>query len=217
MRKTAVWKDAVKALINPWTFYRSFERWCFCYLCSLLLVEGCRQTVGLATEKRLSVSTAISACVPGALSTRVYGLMQRLDLSIPLAFSFLLIHRLLSLSVRAAFHLLRLPPDLSPFLDSNDPPFYLPCFTELSPSPRPSYPLPSPANILHTRRVSCVSVLSWTLFSSIHCLLFPPFSLISPVASLLSSPALPCSFLSIHVFPWSFPCFGSWHVQDCIF
>lgn len=37
------------------------------------------------------------------------------------ALCLLLIHPLLSLSVRAAFYLLQLPPDLSTFLNSNDP------------------------------------------------------------------------------------------------
>lgn len=134
------------------------------------------------------------------------------------ALCLLLIHPLLSLSVRAAFHLLQLPPDLSTFLNSNDPV----SFAEPPPPPCPARPLSSPPIFLCPHCVSCVSVLSWTLFSSLRCLLFPLFSLISPVTSLLSSPALPCSLLSTNVCPWSsslsiVPACEKWNVFSCLY
>lgn len=49
--------------------------------------------------------------------------------------------------------------------------------------------------------VSHVSVLLWTLFSFLPCLLFPPFLLISRVTFLPSFSALTCCFFSTHASP----------------
>lgn len=177
-------------------------------------MEGCRQTVELrerAFHKHWDI-----AGKPEALSTRVYGLVQRLHLSIPrLSLSswsipsspYLLELHFICSSSLLIFHLSSTPLILffiCPALLNH----LLLC---------PSYPLPLPPLFLYPHCVSCVSVLFWTLFSSLRCLLFPPFSLISAVTSLLSSPALPCSHFSTHVFPRSFPLYRSLHVQDRIF
>lgn len=105
------------------------------YLCPPVFVEVCRQTEEL---RELSLSTEIS---------QAHQKLWPLECMVSYkdwiwAFFLLLIHPLLSLSVRAAFHLLQLLPDLSTFFNSNGSVFHLPCFAEPSPVPVPLTPFP---------------------------------------------------------------------------
>lgn len=109
----------------------------------------------------------------------------------------------LLLSVRAAFHLLRLPRDLSPLHGSHDPCFYLPCFAKPL---HPSCPLSLASLFLYQGGWFPVfPVLSWSLFAFLPSLLFPPFSVISPVTSLLFSSALHCFCLFYQCSPLILP------------
>ncbi len=201
--------------LNLWTFYWSFKRRCFCYLCSpLFFMEGCRQTVEL--RERASHKHWDIAGKPEALSTRVYGLVQRLHLSIPrLSLSswsipsspYLLELHFICSSSLLIFHLSSTPLILffiCPALLNH----LLLC---------PSYLLPSPPLFLYPHCFLCFCPLLNSLFFFSLLVISSALCLISAVTSLLSSPALPCSLFSTHVFPWSFPLYRSLHVQERIF
>lgn len=144
--------------------------------------EVCRQTVEL---RELCLSTEIS---------RVQQKLCPLECMVSYrdwiwAFCLLLIHALLSLSVRAAFHLLHFPPDLSTFPNSSDPVL----FSLLLSPPRPSYPLLSPPVLLcscscfcpHLNSVLCLLVISCVLPDPPCYFLLvspwpPPFSIVCP-------------------------------------
>lgn len=119
--------------------------------------------------------------------------------------------------------MLQIPPDLSPFFST---PmilfFYLPCFAKLTPS-LPFFQPPSLASRLPPPSLCfpCLCPFLNPLFSSLYCLLFPHFSLISPVTSLLPPtpfPQPPPLFFTLYsCFPLIPPSLQfSQHVQECI-
>lgn len=99
------------------------------------------------------------------------------------ALCLLLIHPLLSLSVRAAFHLLQRPPDLSTFLNSND----LVSFAEPHPPPCPAYPFLASHLPLHSLCFLCFCPLLNSIF----------FSPLLVISSVLPDLPLPLSCLPL--------------------
>lgn len=177
---------------------------------SAFFVEGYKTNCGVARKRLRSFHKHWDiTAIPEALSTRVYGLVQRLHLPIPRPPP-----PLFSWSIPSTPYLLGLHFICSSSLlifhifSTQMIPFFFIYPALLKPPPALLTPHPLPPIFLYPHSVSCVPVLSWTPFPSLllsFCLLFPPFSLISPVTSLLFSYALPCSLFTTHVSPWSLP------------
>lgn len=121
------------------------------------------------------------------LPTQVFGLVQRLHLPVARpSLSLSLIHSLISLSIKATFHLVQLPPDPSPFVTADDPCFlFTPFLKNHLPSSLCVFP-PSALTVLPR-----LSVLSWIIsraFHSLRSLWSPPLPLpCLPLPSLVLS------------------------------